>query len=84
MSLCVNADNARRFLGSERRRSSHLEKRVVSRVLRGVVEVSLRVSWESSAVRVEMSEVNFSGSGMGEGVGLDVVEPMVLVQLEGC
>ena len=55
---------------------------MVSRVLRGVVEVSLRVSWESSAVREEMSEVNFSGSGMGEGVGLDVVEPMVLV-LEG-
>ena len=55
---------------------------MVSRVLRGVVEVSLSVSWECSAVREEMSEVNFSGSRSGEGVGLDVVEPMVLVMEE--
>jgi len=52
----------------------------MSRVLRGMEEVSLSVSCESSAVREEMLEVNFSGSRRGSGVGLEAAEPMLQVE----
>ena len=49
----------------------------MSSVLLGVDDESFRVSWESSAVRAEMLEVNFSGSRTTGRAGLEGVEPIV-------
>ena len=76
MSTWVKADNASWFFGSERRRASHLVKRVVSSVAEGVTNVSFSVRLENSVVR--FSTENFSVSTVEATVddGLDSEEPI--------
>ena len=76
MSTSVNAPRASWFLGSERRRSSHFEKRDVSSVLLGLVQGSFNVRFAREAVRSSIEE-NFSTSRVIEGgAGLDGAEPI--------